>query len=197
MSDRVAGYAMEEDGASVLIALRSKCRFWDIVTLLIWLALWTLGLVIAPSVILTANPGFSTVLAAVAVALAFGCGEAAGLYKLGYWLWGREVIRVTGKDIQIRRGIFGLGRTQVCSAADVSTMRVSPRRKFADDRHSPMMFTFEPGGSITIYRRGRAVRFGRNLTTEQAERLITDIRAAVACESSGVDPQAAVGKESS
>jgi hypothetical protein len=158
------------DEAGVLrISIPAKRRWFLILSLILWLSMWLYAGIAATGTQITreGEPPFFRLIWLVF----WAAGSLFALYALLWMLAGREVVRVAGSEISLRREILGLGRSREFDAAAVRNFRSSVVPFNPWDPSSALMFWGLGGGTITFDYGPRTYRFGAGLDEAEAKSL--------------------------
>ena len=158
------------DEAGVLrITIPAKRRWFLILFLILWLSMWLYAGVAAagPQVTREGEPHFFRVIWLVF----WAAGSLFALFTLLWMLAGREVARVEGPEISLRREIFGLGRSREFEVAAVRNVRSSVVPFNPWDPSSALMFWGLGGGTIAFDYGPKTYRFGAGLDESESKSL--------------------------
>jgi len=97
-------------------------------------------------------------------------------YRIGsVWLWrkyGREVFRIEGDEVQLRFEVAYGGRAEVFSKADLKGFHNLDKDKSAFVKSFYSSFWVVGGETIGFFHKGRIKMFGRQISTNDADKLI-------------------------
>lgn len=156
------------DGAGILqISIPAKRRWFLILLLILWLSMWVYSGVAAagPQVTREGEPPFFRVI----WLFFWGAGTLFALFTLLWMLAGREVIKVAGGEISLRREILRLGRSREFDAAAVRNVRSSVVPFNPWDPSSALMFWGLGGGTIAFDYGPKTYRSGAGLDEAESK----------------------------
>jgi len=101
-------------------------------------------------------------------------------YRIGSaWLWrkyGREVFRIEGDEVQLRFEVAYGGRAEAFSRADITGFHNLDKDKSAFVKSFYASFWVVGGETIGFFYKGRIKTFGRQISSNDADKLIALIK---------------------
>jgi len=159
---------IQRTSTATTVIIPSASRLSDILITSIWCTIWPVGFLLIPSLqILPQNIAVDISIKFIMFSAWFGVW-ATVLWKIVYWLFGKEVVQIEVETIKYSRKAIGIGRHRTIAVVDINKIRLSPRKEWIKDWQWPLHATFHEGGAVSIYVGTRVIRIGRNLTDEQA-----------------------------
>ncbi len=170
---------VREDNRGIEILIPARRRPYLAIVLGFWLMARAAGAVMAPLAFFRQHdwggPG-------VFVVAWLGIWLTAGAFIIYLWLWtvlGKEVIRLDGRTLSVKRDVLGLGRTREFDWAHVADLRVWPEEGgpwyYASHwGYRPVLP--EPGRILFDYG-ARTYRFGDGVDAPEARELINRMTA--------------------
>lgn len=169
ISKRVSYCEKPDEVTVVILAAGTKAKFK---VLTVWLVLFTLcGLVLFSQLFVPGYEGYTKI-----GIFAFTCFWAYFIYKIGYvWFWrkdGREFLRIQDGKLSIKRAIKTYGKSYDFLIGNIKQMdrRELNKRSFATELESS--FWVLGAERIKFDYLGREIRFGLQLTEEEAKKLV-------------------------
>ena len=166
-----AGRATITEGPGGLrISIPAKRRASLILFVPVFLAFWTVGIVMVVRQLNTGRQGFNKLFLAVWLILAVGFSVPLILA----WLWnmlGSEIVRVSAPSLTISKSLFGLMRTREYVAADIEAIRSSPYQEPVTSSSPSLSYFGLTGGNIAFDYGMKTVRFGVQVDEAEAKHI--------------------------
>ena len=169
ISKRVS-YCEKQDEITVVILANGTKRKFQILT--VWLVLFTLsGLVLFSQLFVPGYEGYTKI-----GIFAFSAFWGYFIYKVGYvWFWrkdGREFLRLYDGKLSIKRAIKTYGKSHDFLIGNIKAMdrRDINEKSFGTELENS--FWVLGGEKIKFDYMGREIRFGLQLTEEEAKKLV-------------------------
>ncbi|MGB0403936.1 MAG: hypothetical protein ACPGEG_07555 [Salibacteraceae bacterium] len=176
MSDKI-GERIEfwKEKSSVKIHISGKVKGWQESLLFAWLLLWTLcGIYIAVyffQAVVTEQKVF------LFVYLIFWGYFEYIVGKTWFWRkWGKEVIYIHEGNLELTDQIREAGKTQRYFTQNISELTLVKNSNLSFVAVYFNSFWVRGGETISFKCLGKEVRFGKQLTEEEAKRLLTVVR---------------------
>lgn len=168
ISKRVSFCEKPDEITVVILANGTKAKF-NVLT--VWLGLFIVcGLVLFSQLFVPGYDGYTKI-----GIFAFTCFWAYFIYKVGYiWFWrkdGREFIRIHDGKLSLKRAIKTYGKSYDFLIGNISQMkrRVMNQKSFGSELENS--FWVMGGEKLQFDYLGREIRFGLQLTEEEAKKL--------------------------
>src|SRR6266540_6558676 len=126
------GSRVQELGESLIVQLRPRRMWGQLVFMAVWLTFWTVGGIAALSAFMSAPWGGRAFLALWLCGWVFG--ECAVVVAIGWQLFGDEVLTVTREQLEVRRTVGRFSRTKHYEAALVKDVVAAPVPTDADEK---------------------------------------------------------------
>lgn len=156
------------------IRIPTKANIFIVVFMLAWLGGWTMGEVSVISELLSGRSGEGTGFMAFWL-IGWTVGGGLAIYTVLWMIAGREVLRLMGDHLSIRREIFGVGRTREYDLSHVSNLRVAS----ADPSPfwGPRTFPGMHPGIIAFDYGASTVRMGQSIDEAEALQITRELNA--------------------
>lgn len=159
---------VQRTSTATTVIIPSVSRLSDILITAIWCTLWPIGFLLIPHLQILPRYIAVDITIKLIIFFAWVAVWVTVLWKIVYWLFGKEVIQIEVETIKYSRKAIGIGRHRTIAVADIKKIRLSPRKEWVKDWQWPLHATFHEGGAVSLYIGSRVIRIGRNLTDEQA-----------------------------
>lgn len=161
-------FSIVSRGAGEVLVIPAQRNLLILPFLAVWLCMWTIGGFAAMSQLIAK---FHIFVAFWLVAWAIGWVFAATI--LSWMLAGREMVQVTGGDLEVGYSVLGFHRRKLFRGADVRGLRAVPEAGLWQGRQFPPMPVFgQSRGSVQFSYGARTQAFGFGLDSTEAGEVV-------------------------
>ncbi|MEE9443408.1 MAG: hypothetical protein V3V99_12155 [candidate division Zixibacteria bacterium] len=159
------------------ISIPSKKNVFIILFLMFWLAGWCFGEFTVTKQLLSGeveNQGKAFMLFWLAM------WTVGGIFAIFIWFWnvaGREIIKIDGLQLKIKRAIFNVGLKKEYELVHIKDLRISPESRNIFSSKSAFQFWGFGGGIIAFDYGARTYRFGASIDEAEAKIILDNISA--------------------
>jgi hypothetical protein len=151
-------------------------RVWsNILFLPVWLTFWTFGGLMAMKWVV--HPGPSTPRLFISVWLVgWALGETWAIYQWFWTAFGKEIVKVSGGTLTIKRDILGHGKTNTFQVGRVMNLRASgffPSNSYWENYLANLKLA---GGTVGFDSQGKTQRFGIQLMESDARAVVEELK---------------------
>jgi hypothetical protein len=162
-------FAVEQGVGGERIRVRARRNLLALLFLPFWLFFWTLGGIMAAIELSRTGEPF---IALWLVAWAAGWLAAAGI--VSWMLWGSEILRVTGADLEIGESLFGWTRVRLYRGGDVRNLAAAESPPFLAQFQFTIPFLMKAKWGSVKFNYGARTVYAAPGLDEAEGRLIAD-----------------------
>ncbi|HUL00241.1 MAG TPA: hypothetical protein VLX29_05225 [Nitrospirota bacterium] len=161
--------------AGLTVTIPTKKNYLLLIILAVWLFGWAVAEVTVPKEFLRGNTSPLQKLFMAAWIIGWTLG---GIIAIFIWLWnvaGKEIIRVTGMGITIKRAVFDYGIERQYDMAYIKNLRLFQGVGSLGNQASGLRFWGFGGGLIAFDYGAKTYRFGSSIDEAEARELVEKI----------------------